>query len=154
MNDILEALRGAVVSGTLDLSELDPVYVDERGAPVLLEFRLNWTAAIRKAQKEARNAAVEANRTALRIRQRVIDEALKDEDAEEVAKELNAAVAHSSKLHDEWWSTILLIEPEEVRQLVDALPENYWSWIATSVSTKAAEYEAEMVKKATDGHLV
>ncbi len=149
MDSILEALRSAVVTRPLNLAELDPVYTLPDGKPVLLPVRVNWTAAMRKQGKEGRNAAAKANRVSNRIMRRVVDEKPKGEAVEALAEELDAAVAESCRQHDEWWSTILLITPEEVRKLADALPQDYWLWIATRVSTMSLEYEAEMVKKAS-----
>lgn len=147
MKGLVEQLRGVVVRGELDLTELEEGYVDEEGEPLRLPFRLNWTRGQKERQRELQGETVELQRLYVKLKGLV-------EDAEAWRKakgEADRASEENWRHWAEWWAGILLLETEEVVALADGIPERHWVWITARVASRATEYEEGALKKAPGG---
>jgi hypothetical protein len=142
---LIQSLQAVVVKDALDLTELDPAYVDpETGKGLRLAFRLNWT----RAQKEQRQELAEETLECQKAYQR-LKELVSDPEAWAEAKETADALGDENWEHwAAWWAEIFLLEVEEVKALAEALPEKHWVWVTSQVTLRAADYEADSLKKA------
>jgi len=145
MGDLLQALQAVVVKDTLDLTELDPAYVDpESGAGLTLEFRLNWT----RGQKD-RQRALQQETFELQMRYGDLKELVEDEEKWRAEREeLERLSEENWRGWAGFWAGVLLMEVEEAMAMAEAIPEQHWVWITQQVSVRAKEYEEAAVKKA------
>ena len=146
MSDLLKALRAAVVSGEIDLSEIDPAYVSDEGQPIKMVVRLNWTVG----QKRQRWALAKEG-------ERLLDTQLPEEGDERSKVEAQVRVDTDkwSAGWNEWWAGVILAltvgdEREEVtassiETLKDSLP---WGLVVSRIVEMQGEYEAGTLKKA------
>lgn len=141
--DLVGQLRSVVVKTTLDLSELEASYRGSEG-PLMLEFRLNWTRAQKERQRALQYETLELQRQYARLKDLVDDEAA----WEKARQEADAASEVNMRHWAGWWAEVLLLTTDEVLALMDAIPENHWTWITMEVARRAMEYEESQVKKA------
>ena len=137
MDALFAALSRAVVTRELDLSKLSDEYRDEAGEPLMLPFRANLT----RGQKK--------ERWALLRELREIRKALGEDGAD--IDTLNERAQANARAHRVWWANVLMMEPEQVEALQDALPDAHWEWVTYHIREMASEYEVEETKKALGG---
>lgn len=142
---LIQSLQAVVVKDALDLTELDPAYVDpETGDGLRLEFRLNWTRAQKEQRQELAEETLECQKAYTRLKD-VVD----DLEAWAEAKETADLLGDENWEHwAAWWAEIFLLEVAELKALAAAIPEKHWVWITSQVTLRAADYEADSLKKA------
>lgn len=161
MGGLVEALRAAVVTRELDLSELDEAYRDSDGESLSLFYRANWTRGQKKRRWEL---ALE------------LEDFRKQIEAGEVPD--LKAVQRNSRAWLMWWGDILMVKgdgsawqriwswmlsligktdedkvPRCLRsEELAALSESAaWEWVTATVIRRVGEYEVETVKKVLGG---
>ncbi|MGM0639680.1 MAG: hypothetical protein ACQET4_15590 [Pseudomonadota bacterium] len=144
---IIEQLNRVVVTRKLDLSEMDESYVyeDEEGneRPVKLPYRVNWPRRLKAKMYELVRKTGE-----LQADYGAIDG--EDDEAWEQLDDLNARSEAITEEWDEWWAEVLMMAPDEVEQLREAIPSGHWMWIGAQIRKAVKAYEDDAEKKATD----
>lgn len=151
MSELLRQLKTVVVTGEIDLAELDEAYRDpESGDGIRIPFRLNWTRGQKERQRELQQETLDLQKRYLRLND---EEMLNDAEAWQVAKDEADRLSEENWEHwATWWAELLLMPVSEVTALAEAIPEQHWVWITAQVATRAREYEQAALKKVDDGH--
>lgn len=141
MSDIIQALLSAVVTREIDLAECDEAY-----AGVKLPVRVNWPRLWKK-QRFALSKEHFAIRDALgAYTDEDSDTKQTDESAIAIDK-LNKRADENSTAWNEWWSGILLMTPDEIVKLQEALSPPHWDWLGARIIARVTKYEVDETKK-------
>lgn len=140
-NDLLAQLAAVTVSGKVDLGELDGAY---KG--VVFSVRLNCSRALKDLQREARTRTLE-------IQLGYSELAELSDDRPEWTRQRQELKRAEDENWDQWaefWSGMLMISIDEVKQVNSVLPERHWLWLTAQALLKADQYEVGLLKKADD----
>ena len=134
MGSLIEHLQNAVKTGEVDLSELDEMYRDDEGKPLVIPFRINWTTG---QERQRYILSSELNQIRLRMGRA----------EEDTIEALSEAAEKNAQGWLDWWAGVFMVELEEVRELQDALPPAHWEWLTAKIIELEQQYRQAETKK-------
>lgn len=156
MSGLVEALRAAVVTHRLDLSELDEAYRDSGGEPLSLFYRVNWTRGQKKRRWELTVELDDFRKQMERGETPGVAARRQNCQAWLAWWQTILMVADSSPWH-KFWGKLLGRDGESVprrltaKEIIALTESAAWEWVTATIIRRVGEYEAETTKKALGG---